>query len=122
MMRRFAESGVSEGNGVDLGTIVAMLHGVLSAQETQGRKLDAQAARVDDQGRKTDSLATKLDVLTARVDDQGRKLDRLSGDVATLRQTVIEYHASVLGHGILISELDARLRRVEQHLNLPPAA
>jgi hypothetical protein len=33
-----------------------------------------------------------------------------------------EYHSSVLGHGILISELDARLRRVETHLGLPPDA
>jgi len=99
---------VSEGNGVDLGTVVAMLHGVLSAQDTQGRKLDSLAAKVDDQGRRLDGLSAKV--------------DKLSGDVATLRQTLIEYHASVLGHGILISELDARLRRVEQHLNLPPAA
>jgi len=28
----------------------------------------------------------------------------------------------VLGHGILISELDERVRRIEQHLNLPPVA
>jgi len=31
----------------------------------------------------------------------------------------MEYHTSVIGHGILISELEARVRRVEQHLNLP---
>jgi hypothetical protein len=35
---------------------------------------------------------------------------------------VIVYHASVIGHGILISELDRRLRRIEDHLHLPPAA
>ena len=28
--------------------------------------------------------------------------------------------ASVIGHGILISEPEARLRRIEQHLDLPP--
>jgi hypothetical protein len=28
----------------------------------------------------------------------------------------------VLGHGILITQLEERVRRIEQHLNLPPAA
>jgi signal transduction histidine kinase len=39
--------------------------------------------------------------------------------VAGLRRAVVEYHSSVIGHGVLISELEARVRRVEQHLNLP---
>jgi septation ring formation regulator EzrA len=39
--------------------------------------------------------------------------------VVGLRRAVIDYHSSVIGHGILISELDARMRRVEAHLNLP---
>ena len=39
--------------------------------------------------------------------------------IAGLRRAVVEYHSSVVGHGILISELEARVRRVEQHLNLP---
>jgi hypothetical protein len=40
--------------------------------------------------------------------------------VVGLRRAVIEYHSAVLGHGVLISELEARVRRMEQHLNLPP--
>ena len=40
--------------------------------------------------------------------------------IVGLRRAVVEYHTSVIGHGILISELEARLRRVEQHLDLPP--
>lgn len=43
-------------------------------------------------------------------------------DFTTLRQTLTEYHSAVLGHGILISELEDRLRRIERHLGLPPAA
>ena len=39
--------------------------------------------------------------------------------IVGLRRAVMEYHSSVIGHGILISELDTRMRRVEQHLNLP---
>ena len=39
--------------------------------------------------------------------------------IVGLRRAVIEYHTSVIGHGIIISDLEARVRRVEQHLNLP---
>ena len=44
----------------------------------------------------------------------------LSEQIVGLRRAVMEYHASVIGHGIMISELEARLRRVEQHIRLPP--
>jgi hypothetical protein len=43
----------------------------------------------------------------------------LGDQIAGLRRAVTEYHSSVVGHGILISDLEARMRRVEQHLNLP---
>jgi hypothetical protein len=42
----------------------------------------------------------------------------LSDQIVGLRRAVVEYHSVVIGHGVLISELEARLRRVEQHLNL----
>ncbi len=43
----------------------------------------------------------------------------LSDQIVGLRRAVMEYHTSVIGHGVIISELEARLRRVEQHLDLP---
>ena len=42
----------------------------------------------------------------------------LSEQIVGLRRAVVEYHTSVIGHGIIISELEARLRRVEQRLDL----
>ena len=36
-----------------------------------------------------------------------------------LRREVGQYHASIAGHGALISEHDDRLRRLERHLGLP---
>jgi hypothetical protein len=32
----------------------------------------------------------------------------------------MEYHSSAIGHGVLIGELEERLRRVEERLGLPP--
>jgi len=43
----------------------------------------------------------------------------LSEQIVGLRRAVIDYHTTVVGHGVLISDLEARVRRVEQHLNLP---
>jgi hypothetical protein len=43
----------------------------------------------------------------------------LSEQIVGLRWAVVEYHSAVLGHGVLVSELEARVRRIEQHLSLP---
>jgi hypothetical protein len=96
------------GDGVDIAAVYLLLREIgdgVIAHDGQFRAIDRRFEAID---RRFDALE--------------RKVDDLGSQVTGLRQTVIEYHASVLGHGILISELGQRLRRVEQHLNLPPAA
>src|SRR5271163_56385 len=71
-----------------------------------------------------DSLRTELksDMHSLRADVAADLLStrkELGEQIVGLRRAVIEYHTSVIGHGVLISELEARMRRVEQHLNLP---
>ncbi len=99
---------MSGGNGADLGTVIAMLGQVLQTQQEHGRLLGEQGRMIAEHGRRLDAIE--------------RRLTAIEGDVRALRQTVTEYHSSVIGHGILISERDARLRRVEEHLNLPSIA
>jgi len=70
-------------------------------------------------------LATKHDLNSLRADvasDLVLMRKDLSEQIVGLRRAVVEYHSTTVGHGILISELEARVRRVEQHLNLPPLA
>lgn len=82
------------------------------------RRLDDKIGHLDDKIADVRSDVHSLradvasDLLTMRKD--------LSEQIVGLRRAVIEYHSSVIGHGVLISELEERLRRVEQHLNLPP--
>lgn len=45
---------------------------------------------------------------------------RLGERISHLNRAVMEYHSSAVGHGVLISEFEERLRRVEQHLKLSP--
>ena len=41
-------------------------------------------------------------------------------EISEARQTVTDYHSAVLGHGMLISDLEARVRRLERHAGLTP--
>jgi hypothetical protein len=59
------------------------------------------------------------DLLTLRAEVKA-DFKAMGDQVAGIRRAVFEYHSSVIGHGVLISELEARLRRVENHLDLPP--
>ena len=59
------------------------------------------------------------DLMTTRKELSDR-IDGLSDQVAALRRAVVEYHSAVIGHGVLISELEARVRRIEQRLEIPP--
>jgi len=73
---------------------------------------------------KIDGLGTEsqADIRSLRADlasDMIVNRKEMSDQIAGLRRAVVEYHTSVIGHGIIISELEARVRRVEQHLNLP---
>lgn len=72
---------------------------------------------------KNDIAEVRSDVKSLRADvasDMMTMEKRLSERIAHLNRAVMEYHSSTIGHGILISEFEERLRRVEQHLKLPP--
>lgn len=45
---------------------------------------------------------------------------RLSERFNHLNRAVMEYHSSTIGHGVLNTDFEERLQRVEQHLKLPP--
>jgi septal ring factor EnvC (AmiA/AmiB activator) len=61
-------------------------------------------------------VASDIAMLQAE-DKKTRK--ELGEQISGLRHAVTAYHSSVIGHGVLISELEARVRRVELHLDLP---
>ena len=85
-------------------------------------QLLTQVARtVTGHDRKLDDLSGEVAGLRQVVAAHDRKLDDLAAGLASLRDAVTHYHSSVLGHGMLISELDERVRRIERHLKLQPA-
>jgi hypothetical protein len=80
---------------------------------------------------KMDGVATKDDVADLRSAINSLRADvasdllnverRLGDQIVGLRRAVMEYHSSAVGHGMLISAFEERLRRLEQHVGLPPA-
>jgi len=61
-------------------------------------------------------IAADFVTVTAKIDAVRKET---SEQIVGLRRAVVEYHSAVLGHGVLISELEARVRRIERHLDLP---
>ncbi len=96
------------------------------------RNIRADVARVDEK------VDTKVDaaILDLRSEMQSLRAD-IAADFVTvnakidavrketseqlvgLRRAVVEYDSAALGHGVLISELGARVRHIERHLSLP---
>lgn len=134
---------MSSGNGVDIAAVYQLLTEVARTLaghdrrfdgydlrfEGYDRRFDAQDRKLDAQDRKLNEIigvvndhTAKLNELAEIVNRHDRKLDDLTTDIAGLREAVTHYHATVLGHGILYSELDQRVRRIERHLKLGPAA
>jgi hypothetical protein len=76
-------------------------------------KADINSLRAD--------VASNLLAMQAKSDAEHKATrDATREQVDGLRRQVFEYHSSVIGHGVLISELEARMRRMEKHLDLPP--
>jgi hypothetical protein len=65
-------------------------------------------------------IASELKSVRADIaSDMFRSQNDTHDQIAGLRRAVVEYHTTVIGRGVRICELEARMRRVEQHLNLP---
>ncbi|MGJ0506065.1 MAG: hypothetical protein ACR652_02810 [Methylocystis sp.] len=60
-------------------------------------------------------VASDMMDLDKRLSEQER---RLSDQIVGLRCAVVESHSSAVGHGVLLSELEERLSRVERHVGL----
>ena len=65
-------------------------------------------------------LASELRSVRADIASDMRRIKKDTWDeIFSLRRAFVEYHSAVIGNSILISDMEARMRRVEQHLNLP---
>ena len=107
------------GNGIDIAAVYQLLVQVAETQGVHSKILENHTQILNEHTRILNEHTRVLNDHTLMLHDHGRRLADLESGQASLRQEVAQYHASVMGHGILISELDQRVRRIEEHLNLP---
>jgi chromosome segregation ATPase len=108
-------------NGPDIAAVYQLLTEVARRVAGHDDKFDTQDRKLDAQDRKLDAIIARLDAHDRKFAEHDRKLDDLAAGLSSLREAVTHYHSSVIGHGVLISELDERVRRIERHLKLEPA-
>jgi hypothetical protein len=86
------------------------------------REMRAEMATKSDVAALREEVAdvrSEVHSLRADVASDMLSLEKRLGDrIATLNRAVMEYHSSTIGHGVLYSEIDERVRRIEQHLQL----
>lgn len=58
-------------------------------------------------------VAADLHALDAKIDVTRKDL---SDKIVGLRRAVLEYHSSAIGHGVLFTELEERVRRLEERM------
>lgn len=76
-------------------------------------KVDGLAGEITD-------VRSEIKSLRADVASDMMTLEKRLGDqIAGLRRSVMEYHSSAIGHGVLLTELEERVRRLEQRADLP---
>jgi uncharacterized coiled-coil protein SlyX len=126
---------MSERNGPDIAAVYQVLTEVAQMVAGHDRRFDRIEARLDGHDRRFDEQDRKINELVRTVNEHsrvfaevtatlalhGRKLDDLGAGQKELRAALTHYHTTVLGHGVLISELDERVRRIERHLKLEAA-
>ena len=117
------------GNGIDIGAVYQLLTQVVARLDRQQATLDRQQVTLVEHSRKLNEVvgivnehARTLGGAVAVLDDHGRKLDELNQRLVDLRDTVVNYHYSVVGHGIAVNELEERVKLIEARLNRDPTA
>jgi chromosome segregation ATPase len=88
-------------------------------------RMDRLEARMDHLESGMGRLEARQDAMEALLRQHTRRLDSLTFDVSNIRRDlgglrveVRDYHGAVIGHGLQITELDERVRRIEEHLGL----
>ncbi len=99
---------MQSGNGIDLAAIYQLLQDV-------ARRVAVIETRLANH-------TETLDELVAVATQHSRKIDDLAASLTELRLAVGQYHDAVIGHGVELTDLGKRVKRIEAHLKLDSTA
>lgn len=101
------------GNGVDIAAVYQLLSRVAETVSQHDQRLGQIVQTVTRHDQMLVSIVSELRDMRQMMAGMATK-----AELADIRQALTQYHSSVMGHGIMISELEDRVRRIEQHLSL----
>jgi chromosome segregation ATPase len=128
---------MSERNGPDIAAVYQLLREVAQMVAEHGRKLEEHDRRFDSIDRRFASIDRRFDQQDAKIneivlkvsehsrvlsdviavlDRHEKKLDDLAAGQLSLQQTLNFYHSAGVGHGIAITDLDERVKRLEKFM------
>jgi chromosome segregation ATPase len=135
---------MSERNGPDIAAVYQLLREVAQMVAEHGRRFDAIDGRFDAIDRRFDQVNGRLAEHDNRLDQQDgklnevilkvndntralaeviatlnrheKKLDDLAAGQNSLQETLNFYHSAGVGHGIAITDLDERVKRLEKFM------
>ena len=113
---------MQSGNGIDLAAVYQLLTEVATTVRGHSERFDQIDRRFEQVDRRFEQVDRRFEQVGRKFEEVDRKLVEMTADIAGLRDAVTHYHATVLGHGVWISELNERVRRIERHLKLEPTA
>ena len=120
---------MAEGYGVDLTAIYQLLAQVAATVTDHTQLLNSQSQVLNNHTQVLLSHSEMLNSHSQVLNSHAAALQRIEqrltgvdGSVAGLTDAVHDYHGAVMGHGISLTELDDRVRRLEDHTGFPSAA
>jgi hypothetical protein len=102
--------------------LLGEMRGEIREMREDMREVRATMATKDDLAEVRSELLSEMHSLRADVASDLLSLEkRMNDQFVALRRSVMEYHSTAVGHGLLYSELEERVRRLEQRLDMAPS-
>src|SRR5271154_6667145 len=102
-----------------------LVHHILREMRDEMRDMRSDISAIrSDMATKQDLVELRSEVHSLRANVASDLIDlekRVNDQFVTLRRSVMEYHSTAVGHGMLYSELEERVRRIEQRLDINPS-
>src|SRR6266851_2231907 len=113
---------MQSGNGIDLAAIHQLLTEVAQTVRGHSERFEQIDRRFEQIDRRFEQIDRRFDQVADVLNEHSRKIDDVATGLRELRSTLYQYHEAVVGHGMSLTRLDERVRRIEDHLHLDPAA
>ena len=113
---------MQSGNGIDLAAVYQLLTEVAQTVRGQEARLTGVEHKLNELVVAVNAHSRTLDELAVVANAHAGKIDDVAAGLGELRRAVHQYHDAVIGHGVELTRVEERVKRIEEHLRLDPLA